>query len=242
MMRGFVILFGPMPFLILAIVTLGLALAPAILVFQTMSPTINELNQWAQLPLLGILAAFSYYVYGFSLIFVAPTINLLLGGKLKPWRGPAPSLRSLSFYRHATLTLITRYTFLEFITPSAFNVLFYRLMGMKCGHGVTINSTAICDPSLIELGDQAMIGGSASIMGHYAQGNFMVIAPVKIGPRATIGLRAVIMGGVEVGEKAKVLANSFVLPNTRIPAGETWAGIPAAKIELSKSEDRETAC
>ena len=50
------------------------------------------------------------------------------------------------------------------------------------------------------------------------------------------------MGGVEVGEKAKVLANSFVLPNTKIPAGETWAGIPAAKIELSKSEDRETAC
>lgn len=69
MMRGFVILFGPMPFLILAILTLGLALAPAILVFQTMSPTINELNQWAQLPLLGILAVFSYYVYGFSLIF-----------------------------------------------------------------------------------------------------------------------------------------------------------------------------
>ena len=33
---------------------------------------------------------------------------------------------------------------------------------------------------------------------HYAQGGYLVIAPVKIGAGATIGLRAVIMGGVEV--------------------------------------------
>jgi len=61
-----------------------------------------------------------------------------------------------------------------------------------------------------------------------------VIAPVKIGAGATIGMRAIIMGGVTVGEKAKVLANSFVLPNTTIPAGESWAGIPAQRIELAK--------
>jgi serine acetyltransferase len=42
------------------------------------------------------------------------------------------------------------------------------------------------------------------------------------------------MGGVEVGEKAKVLAGSFVLPNTRIPAGETWAGIPAQRVDLER--------
>ena len=53
---------------------------------------------------------------------------------------------------------------------------------------------------------------------------------------ATIGLRAVIMGGVEVGAKAKVLASSFVLPNTKIPDGETWAGIPARRIELERGK------
>ena len=64
-----------------------------------------------------------------------------------------------------------------------------------------------------------------------------MIAPVKIGDGATIGMRAVIMGGVTVGAKAKVLANSFVLPNTTIPDGESWAGIPAQKIELAKRAD-----
>ena len=90
--------------------------------------------------------------------------------------------------------------------------------------------------------DNVTIGGSASVLAHYAQSGYLVIAPVKICRGATIGLRAVVMGGVEVGEKAKVLASSFVLPNTKIPPGETWAGIPAQRIELDRSRPgRETA-
>jgi acetyltransferase-like isoleucine patch superfamily enzyme len=108
-------------------------------------------------------------------------------------------------------------------------------MGMRIGRDVHINSTAIADPSMIEFGNSVTIGGSASIMAHYAQGGYLIIAPVRIGAGATIGLRAIIMGGVEVGEKAKVLAGSFVLPNTRIPAGELWGGIPAQRIEREDS-------
>ena len=70
------------------------------------------------------------------------------------------------------------------------------------------------------------------MLAHYAQGGYLVIAPVKVGRGATIGLRAIVMGGVTIGEKAKVLAGSFVLPKTVIPDGEPWGGIPAVKVEL----------
>ena len=80
------------------------------------------------------------------------------------------SLAALRWYVHCTLTLVVRYSFLEFVTPSPFAQLYYRLMGMKIGRHVTINSTAIADPSLIEMEDGVTIGGSASIMAHYAQG------------------------------------------------------------------------
>lgn len=79
-------------------------------------------------------------------------------------------------------------------------------------------------------------------MAHYAQGGYLVIAPVRIGVGATIGLRAVLMGGVIVGEKAKVLAGSFVLPNTCIPAGETWAGIPAMRLPSNRDDEPAGAC
>jgi hypothetical protein len=47
------------------------------------------------------------------------------------------------------MTLVVRYSFLEFVTPTVFSQMYYRLMGMKIGRNVTLNSTAIADPSLI---------------------------------------------------------------------------------------------
>jgi non-ribosomal peptide synthetase-like protein len=234
-MQRFLSIIGPLPFMALAILVAGLALGVAVFAFeQLFSAPLAAVTSWLRYPLTGLALAASYFIYGLSLLVIAPALNFLLGGRLKPYRGPAISLTALRWYVHCTMTLIVRYSFLDFVTPSPFAELYYRLMGMKIGRNVTINSTAIADPSLIEIEDGATIGGSASVLAHYAQGGYLVIAPVKIGAGATIGLRAVIMGGAEVGAKAKVLASSFVLPNTKIPAGETWAGIPAQRIEIAR--------
>lgn len=233
-MQRFLAIVGPLPFLALAMLTAGLALGAAVWVYDLMQPCIAGVDGWLRYPLTGLTLAASYFAYGLSLLIIAPAGNFLFGGRLKPYRGSAVSITALRWYVHCTMTLIVRYSFLEFVTPSAFSQLYYRLMGMRIGRNVTLNSTAIADPSLIELEDHVTIGGSANILAHYAQGGYLVIAPVKIGAGATIGMRAVIMGGVEVGKKSKVLAGSFVLPNTKIPDGETWAGIPAQRIELPR--------
>ena len=235
-MQRILAILGPLPFMALAMTAAGFAMGVAIFVYQSLSPCIADITSWVRFPLMGLIVAASYFGYGLSLLLIAPVINFLLGGLLKPYRGPAVSLSVLRWYVHCTMTLVVRYSFLEFVTPSAFATLYYRLMGMKIGNNVAINSTAIADPSLITMEDNVTIGGSASVLAHYGQGGYLVIAPVVIRRGATIGLRAVVMGGVEVGEKAKVLASSFVLPGTKIPAGETWAGIPAQRIELDRSK------
>jgi len=236
-MQRLLAIVGPLPFMALAIMVAGLALGVGVFLFeQCFSAPLAAITSWWRYPLTGLALATSYFAYGLSLLLIAPALNFLLGGKLDPYRGSQVSFAALRWYVHCTMTLVVRYSFLEFVTPSALGQLFYLLMGMKIGRNVTINSTAIADPSLIELQDGATIGGSASVMAHYAQGGFLVIAPVIIGAGATIGMRAVIMGGVQVGAKAKVLAGSFVLPNTKIPAGETWAGVPARRIELENGK------
>ena len=238
-MQRLLALVGPLPFIALAILAAGLSLGVAAGLFdEVFVPALAGVTSFWHYPLTGLALAASYFTYGLTLLLVAPALNLFLGGRLRPYRGSAVSLAALRWYVHCTLTLVVRYSFLEFVTPSPFAQLYYRLMGMKIGRHVTINSTAIADPSLIEMEDGVTIGGTASIMAHYAQGGYLVIAPVRLRAGATIGLRAIVMGGVEVGEKAKVLAGSFVLPNTRIPAGETWAGIPAQRIELDGGEGR----
>ena len=236
-MQRFLALLGPLPFIALAIVAAGLSLGVAIWIFvEVLTPALATGSGPLHYALTGLALATSYFAYGLTLLLVAPTLNCVLGGRLQPYRGSAVSLTALRWYVHCTLTLIVRYTFLEFVTPSPFAQFYYRLMGMRIGRNVTINSTAIADPSLIEIADDVTIGGSASVMAHYAQGGYLVIAPVRLGAGATIGLRAIIMGGVEVGAKAKVLAGSFVLPNTRIPDGETWAGVPAQRVDLERGE------
>jgi acetyltransferase-like isoleucine patch superfamily enzyme len=175
--------------------------------------------------------ATSFYLYGFTLITFVPWVNACLRYKAKTWRGTYHSAEVVKWGIHNALTYLVRLTFLEFITPTPFNIWFYQRMGMKIGKGVQINSSNISDPALITLEDKVTIGGSATIIGHYGMAGFLVISPVVIRKGATIGLKATIMGGVEIGENATVIANSVVLPKTIIPAGEVWGGVPAVKLK-----------
>lgn len=222
---------------------LGLAIVPGFYLFQFAERMSAEWSSFARFWALGSSLGAGYFMYGFSLIVIAPVLNFAFRAKLGAWRGAYYSLPAIRWYIHNGLTYLVRYTFLEFATPTPFNLFFYRMMGMKIGNGTIINTTHISDPSLIELGRKVTLGGSVAIVGHYGQGGYLVLAPVKIGDKATIGLRAVVMGGAVIGAEAKILPGSVVLPKTIVPAGETWGGVPARKVELSelKNTDKKSA-
>jgi hypothetical protein len=229
-----------LPCYLLGSICMGLAATPGISLLVTVWNATTTLAAPLHFAATGIATAAGYFLYGFSLLFIIPAVNFILRVRIRPWRGPYYSAPAVKWYVHNALTYLMRYTFLEFLTPTPFNVLFYRLMGMKIGEGTQINTTNISDPSLIEIGEKVTVGGSATIIAHYGMSGLLVIAPVKIGSRAVIGLHAIIMGDVEIGDGAKVLANSVVLPKSRIPAGETWGGVPARKIEImAKDSDSQ---
>ncbi|MGK5087738.1 hypothetical protein WDW86_09285 [Bdellovibrionota bacterium FG-2] len=216
----------------IAAICLGISAAPGVAIFGWISDSSALASPIFRYGALGTGLALGFFAFGFTLIFVVPFVNFIFRLTPRPFRGPYYSVDVVRWYIHNGLTYLVRYTILDFITPTPFNLLFYRMMGMKIGKDAQINSSNISDPGLIELGDRATIGGSATVLAHYGVGGFLVISPVKIGAGATLGLRAIVMGGVEIGVNAKILPNSVVLPKTKIPAGETWGGIPARKIEL----------
>lgn len=164
------------------------------------------------------------------MLVTVPLFYRILFLRIQPWRGTYYSWETVRWYLYNALTYLMRLTFLEFFTPTPFNILFYRLMGMKIGEGTQLNTVQISDPCLIQIGKRVTVGGSAVIIGHYGMAGRLILAPVTIGDQAVIGLRAIIMGDVEIGEGATILPNSVVLPRTRVPAGETWGGVPAKMI------------
>jgi len=223
----------------------GAALVPGIVLYRAIDVATQDWSSLARTWALGTSVGAAYFLYGFSLLILVPLLNSIACGfkGLPAWRGAYYSLPAIRWYIHNGLTYLVRYTFMEFITPTPFNLFFYRRMGMKIGEGTIINSSAISDPSLIELGRKVTVGGSVTIVGHYGQGGYLVLAPVKVGDKATLGLRCVIMGGAEIGAEAKILPGSVVLPKTVVPPGEIWGGVPARKIEYSelKPESRKAS-
>jgi len=219
------------PVYALAALTLAVSLVPSVWLYELCarrSMVSQDLGRWFYK---GIGLGWGFFLFGFTLILLVPVVNLVLRPFVKPARGQNYSTRFFAWYVHNALTYLVRYTFLEFITPTPFNLFFFRRMGMRVGEDVQINTSNVSDPLLITLEDRVTIGGSAVILAHYGMGGYLILAPVVIRKGATIGLHAKILGGVEIGEGAKILPNSVVMPKTRVPAGEIWGGVPAVKIE-----------
>ena len=211
---SFVLLISPLA--IVCCLSIGCAAGVGLYVFDFFKSVSSEWPVVLRYMALGSGFAFGYLAYGLSLIFIVPLVNKILPLKVKPFRGPWYSLGAIPWFVHNGLTYMVRYTFLEFVTPSPLNILFYRMMGMKIGKGVVINTTNISDPCLITLGDYVTVGGSATIFAHYGQKGYLIIAPTTVGSGSNIGLKASLMGGVTVGKNVTIRPHTVLLPKTVI--------------------------
>lgn len=180
---------------------------------------------------LSILAAFGYFVSGVVLMFVVPIarwLTLSLGTPLG--RYPYASLKGYQWASYNALTLAVRYSFINWVRATPFLALFHRMMGMKIGARVQINTAVVSDQNLITIGDDTVVGGDVTLIAHSVEGSDIVTAPVKIGKNVTLGLMAVVMPGCEIGDHAMIAANAVLKKGTIVKPYEIWGGVPAERI------------
>ncbi|MDE0708045.1 MAG: hypothetical protein OSB33_03745 [Candidatus Poseidoniales archaeon] len=128
---------------------------------------------------------------------------------------------------------------LKWMVPSFIGDIYFRMMGAKIGKGAHLNSPAINDAYMVEIGEKTVIGGDAVINGHLFENNGIHMAKVKIGSRCLIGTQAQVNPGCIIGDGA-VIASKAVLPkHTEVPAGEVWGGIPAKCIRRADGSKPE---
>lgn len=221
---------------LLASTALGLALTPALWLIYQLFAWFQYLPPVLHIIILGFGLALSFFIFGFSLLIIVPIYNWLLPTRVRPFKGGYYSLNAVPWFLHNGLFYLVRFTFLPFVTLTPFGIWFLKAMGMKLGRHAFINTEYISDPQLITLGDDVAIGGSARIFAHYGGHGNLVVSPVIIGSRATIGLAATVMGDVHVGADATILAHSVIMPGSRVGEGETWGGVPARRIDRQEME------
>nr|WP_256486755.1 acyltransferase [Haladaptatus sp. AB618] len=112
-----------------------------------------------------------------------------------------------------------------------------RGIGVTIGRGVSWGLESTPDvfwPDLITVEDHAIIGYDATILCHEFLQDEYRTGEVVIGERAMIGANATILPGVEIGDNARVAANSLVTRD--VPPGATVAGVPATEMSSDDSD------
>lgn len=105
------------------------------------------------------------------------------------------------------------------------------------------NSTIVCLRE-VTIGDRVFLGGDSKVYDtdfhsldaderERAGNPGARTAPVVIGARAFVGGHSILLKGVAIGEGAIVGAGSVV--RGRVPAGQLWAGNPAAPVRVRMS-------
>ena len=213
------------PIISICVLCLAIALTPGVYLIQWIQPHVADYSLLLKSFCFAFGIAAGFLAFILTLITVVPIFNFPIIPFVKPYRGAWFSIESIPWYYHNSLTYLVRYTILDLITPSPLNVLFFKMMGMKIGKGVLINTSNVSDPCLIILEDYVTIGGSVYMMAHYGMKGFLIIDKLHIKKGAMVGLAAKLLGGVTIGEKAVVGPNVAVYPKTIIKPGEKY-GVP----------------
>lgn len=241
-MKSFLITLGQLVFAlfmyILAIVFFGLALLPGVALVLKAEKMGAALKPLAHYVLLGFSIAAGYFLFGFTLIFLAGFVRTVLRLRLKEGNYPIFSWGALKWAFISSLYLMINFTFIDFILLTPFANLLQRLLGAKLGKNVQINSKFVFDATLLEIGDNTVVGGGAIIIGHVVERGKLKLRQVKIGKNVTLGSHCTVMPGCEIGDNAIIGAGAVLLKNTKVEPRAVYYGVPAEPIRphLHKEE------
>ncbi|OWM69222.1 uncharacterized protein LOC116212053 isoform X2 [Punica granatum] len=163
---------------------------------------------WVSYTLSLILAPFSWItcmvLTSFSIAFLGnsflkpnyaltPEVSIWSCGFVKWWalyKAQEASSRVLAVHLRGTV-------FLKY---------WFEMLGARIGSSVLLDTVDITDPSLVSIGNGAVIAEGALIQGHQVNNGILQFQPIRIGRNSTIGPYAVIQKGSILGDDSNVPA------------------------------------
>lgn len=114
----------------------------------------------------------------------------------------------------------------EYIKGTPFLPLFFKMMGVKMGERVYMDSTDITEFDLVSVGDYCAINLDGGPQTHLFEDRVMKMGAVRIGAYSNIGARSVILYDTEMDENCNISALSLVMKGEKLPSKTFWSGIP----------------
>ena len=215
--------FASFLYLVFQFLVVGAALLPAVLFVKLFWSSGSPL-------LLALALGIGYLIFGLAYLVLVILIRHLIFFRSREGDYPFISSYAIRWAFLGSLVGLAKILILDHIKGMPLLNAFFRLMGARIGKNVLINTSNIFDFDLIEIGDNAFVGGDAVIIGHVGERGLLRIRPVRIGARCTVGQSSVVFPGA-IMEEGSVLGALSLLPKGKtLPAGTVWGGNPLREI------------
>ncbi len=116
--------------------------------------------------------------------------------------------------------------FLDFLQGTIFLPFFVRLLGVKVGKKVYLETTDFTEFDLVTIGDYANLNFDSGPQTHLFEDRVMKMGPVKIGSNVTIGAGTIILYDSIIGKNTVINPLSLVMKGDEVPSNSIWGGIP----------------
>ncbi len=181
-------------------------------------------------PLWKIILYFPFY-YLFFMGIPAFLLTVLLKwvfiGRYKPKQRP---MWSWAVWRTEAITstyeALSIPFLLEYMQGTPWLPVLMRLLGVKIGKRVWLNTTDITEFDMVTICDDAALNTDCGPQTHLFEDRVMKVGSVKIGARASIGSGTIILYDSELGDDTKIEALSLVMKGERLSPGTDWIGSP----------------
>ncbi len=174
-----------------------------------------------------------YYIgfIGLPAFLITVLLKWLFVGKYKSKQMP---IWTMGVWKSEAITVIYEALavpfLLQFLKGTAWLPNLLKLMGVKIGRRVYMNTTDVTEYDMITIGDDAALNEDSGPQSHLFEDRVMKIGPVKIGARSSIGSKAIVLYDTEVGEDVEIEALSLVMKGEHLPDGTIWTGSPVKPI------------
>lgn len=112
------------------------------------------------------------------------------------------------------------------------------LLGARVGRHAHVATAAVALPRLLRIGPDASIGYGAELRCWSVEDGWCHIGRVTVGRDTVVGANALLEPGASVGDGASLGAQSVLHRDQELPAGQAWAGSPAAPAGPDPALDR----
>ncbi len=102
-----------------------------------------------------------------------------------------------------------------------------RLLGVRLGRQVWLNTTDFTEFDCITIGDGAELNAWSGPQTHLFEDRVMKIGRVHIGAQVTVGARSTILYDTHVGDGVRLGPLTLVAKGERLPPATAWTGSPA---------------